>query len=187
MAVLGVMAYDRRMTGRLLPILALASATALPGQGVTGQVLLAPLTAAHGEGYFVVGGLIGFPLAEDGPAVLGLSGGFDSRYGVDLPEAWRYWEANADLVLRANPTGRVQPFILTGLHLSQESDQDFIELGTPVAINRRTAAGVNVGAGLAVRWGSFAPFLGAKFELRRERPLVIFLGVVLPVGSGGER
>jgi hypothetical protein len=173
------------MTGRLLPILALASA-ALPGQGVAAQVLLAPLTAAHGEGYFVVGGLVGFPLGEDGPAVLALSGGFDSRYGVDLPEAWRYWEANADLVLRANRAGRVQPFILSGFHLSQESDEDFIELGTPVAINRRTAAGVNVGTGLAVRWGSFAPLLGAKFELRRERPLVIFLGVVLPVGSGGE-
>ena len=69
---------------------------------------------------------------------------------------------------------------LTGLNLAREA-RECLFGGCPVGRRQwDTSLGVNVGAGFALVWESFAPFLGAKVELRDGTPWAFFLGTAVP-------
>jgi hypothetical protein len=165
----------------ILAALAL-TAVAAPTRPVAAQeVVVAPLIAGHADGHFLIGGLLGFPLDEDGSVLLALNGGFQAPDDFEGPESWEYWEANVDLLMRTNAAARMHLFALGGFHVARLATETFQGFGYPVTTSWDTSAGVNLGGGFAWRWASVTPMLGMKFELKSGAPWVVFLAVGVPM------
>ena len=165
---------------RIAPKLIFAVACALLPRPVAAQPLGA-LTLGVVESHVTLGANLGIPLGEPtGPLMLGIGGAVEAPDDVGDLSSWTYWEGNVDLLLRTTNENRLRGFALTGLNLAREARECPFG-GCPVGGREwDTSLGVNVGAGFALVWESFAPFLGAKVELRDGTPWAFFLGTAVP-------
>ena len=155
------------IVGSVLPVPATGQPLGLLGLGVV-------------DDHLTVGASLALPLgAATGPVLLGIGGAVEAPDEWDF-SSWTYWEGNVDLIFRTTNAGRLRAIALAGFILARESrDCPFAgcTLGGP---DWDTAVGMNLGAGFALVWDSFAPFLGAKMELRRGTPFAFFLGTAVP-------
>jgi len=146
------------------------------------EVVVAPSFGIHSDGHVVTGGALGIPLGDvGGPLALIISGGVDATNDWAEPSQWEYWEINADLALYGADMAQGGLFLLAGLNLANvyEEVTGFFPAGPR---SEETTVALNLGGGFGVAIRSVIPVLGAKLEIGKRKPFVVFFALGVPLG-----
>lgn len=156
-------------------------ASLLPARSVAAQPLAIVGMGVVDLDHFTLGGTLGIPLgAPTGPWLLGIGGAVEAPDDLEQLDSWTYWEGNVDLIARSTNASRLRVFALAGFHFARAA-RDCPLLGCPMSGSEwDTSTGMNLGAGFALVWESFAPLVGVKAELKDGTPFAFFAGLALP-------